>query len=252
MQTKVKIYNIENYPLDIKPGVKKREWMDETPNGFAYRCLPLSMANMTGWDIYPREDFIISWDGQYNQSGLVIHHPDTQPEYVTSTFGSGIFTVHTGMLFKTEKEWDMLVTGSPNHPVSFASPLTGVVETWWNDFTFTMNWKLHTAGTYIWPKGRPLCRVLPIPAEYDIVTEVIDLKDDAEKQAAYQQWADDRTRIVEEIDQVYSTGVDGKTVKAGKPKTEWEKNYYTGKRKNGEMISGHKIKRTFPQFTKDA
>ena len=252
MQTKVKIYNIEDRPLIIKPGQRQRQWMDDTPGSFAYRCLPLSMANMTGWDIFASDDFIISWDGTQDQRGLNIHHPNNKSGYITSTFGSGIFTVHTGMLFKTEKEWDMLVTGSPNHTVSWADPLAGVVETWWNDFTFTMNWKLHTAGTYMWNIETPLCRVLPIPAEYDIVTEVIDLKDDAEKQAAYQQWADDRTRIVEEIDQVYSTGVDGETVKAGQPKTEWEKNYYTGKRKNGEMISGHKIKRTFPQFTKDA
>jgi hypothetical protein len=245
---KVKIYKIDDMPLTIKPGEKQRQWMDETPGKYAYRCLPLSMANCTGWDLYPNDDFVVSWDGSIDQRNLQINYSETDSHFITSSFGSGIFTVHTGFLFRTEPEWDMLVTGSPNHPCSWASPLSGVVETFWNDFTFTMNWKIHKAGSYTWPKETPICRVLPIPHNYDIVTEVVDLVDEPKQFERYDTWARERMQIIDEIAYVYETGKDGKRVKAGQPKTEWEKDYYAGRRKNGERIMNHNIKRQFPGF----
>ena len=245
---KVKILRIDDMPLTIKPGEKKRQWMDETPGKYAYRCLPLSMANCTGWDLFAIDDFMISWNGSFDQRDLQVNYSSGGHHFITSSFGSGIFTVHTGMLFRTEPGWDMLVTGSPNHIVDFASPLSGVVETWWNDFTFTMNWKLHKPGSYLWNKEVPICRVLPIPHDYDIVTEMIDLTEDRAQQKRYEDWANSRQEIIKDIEHVYATGKDGKRVKAGQPKTEWEKDYYSGKRKNGDRIVNHNIKREFPRF----
>ena len=35
-------------------GAGKRSWMDQSPEAFAYRCLPLNIANAHGWEILAR------------------------------------------------------------------------------------------------------------------------------------------------------------------------------------------------------
>ena len=41
----------------------QRDWMDATPNRFAYRCLPLSIVNQTGWWIKNPVGFTATWRG---------------------------------------------------------------------------------------------------------------------------------------------------------------------------------------------
>lgn len=247
---KVDIWRIDDNPLRIEPASRTRPWMDETPNKYAYRCLPMTIANSTGWDLFATDDFVVSWNGSAHQDDLQINFAsnNTHP-FITSSFGSGIITVHTGVLFRTDREWDMMVMGSPNHIVEWATPLAGIVETWWNDFTFTMNWKLHQAGSFTWDKNIPLCRVLPIPHDYDnieISMNAIELN--PVQHDRYKEWERSRCEIIDEIDAAYKFGVDGNRVKVGKPKTEWERNYYSGVRKDGERIENHTIKREFPRF----
>src|SRR3954449_12981067 len=42
----------------------RRDWMDDTPNKFAYRCLPLTIANQTGWFVYNPVGFTAVWTGK--------------------------------------------------------------------------------------------------------------------------------------------------------------------------------------------
>jgi hypothetical protein len=44
------------YPYDrgrpaIRPAETKRQWMDDSPQSYSYRCLPLTIANSHGWEI---------------------------------------------------------------------------------------------------------------------------------------------------------------------------------------------------------
>ncbi|MEC7290914.1 MAG: DUF6065 family protein, partial [Pseudomonadota bacterium] len=43
-------YKIHDVAPDIVPGRSNRDWMDAFPDRQPYRCLPLSMANSTGWE----------------------------------------------------------------------------------------------------------------------------------------------------------------------------------------------------------
>ena len=49
---KITAYITGHQISDIHVPDKKRKWMDETPNGFAYRCLPLTVANGFGWTFH--------------------------------------------------------------------------------------------------------------------------------------------------------------------------------------------------------
>jgi hypothetical protein len=39
----------------------ERGWMDATGDSFAYRCLPLAVANAHGWEILCVRGFIARW-----------------------------------------------------------------------------------------------------------------------------------------------------------------------------------------------
>ncbi len=50
-------------PPDIVPGRPPRAWMDTFPDRHPYRCLPLTMANTTGWEILCPIGFTAEWNG---------------------------------------------------------------------------------------------------------------------------------------------------------------------------------------------
>ena len=41
----------------------RRDWMDDTYNKHAYRCLPVTMANVNGWEVLLPCDVVVKWDG---------------------------------------------------------------------------------------------------------------------------------------------------------------------------------------------
>ena len=41
-----------------------RDWTDATPHRYAYRCLPLTIMNQTGWWIKNPVGFTATWRGQ--------------------------------------------------------------------------------------------------------------------------------------------------------------------------------------------
>jgi Family of unknown function (DUF6065) len=42
-------------------------------------------------------------------------------------------------------------------------PLEGVIETWWLNYTFTINWKLVEPGTVFFARGESLGQLVPVP-----------------------------------------------------------------------------------------
>ena len=54
-------YPTENRPPEIVPGRPQRAWMDHFADRHAYRCLPLTMANTTGWEILCPVGFTATW-----------------------------------------------------------------------------------------------------------------------------------------------------------------------------------------------
>src|SRR5689334_18699842 len=56
-------YLIDDHPVDIRPARNRRQWMDETPDAYAYRCLPLSIANAHGWEARCPVTCEAEWNG---------------------------------------------------------------------------------------------------------------------------------------------------------------------------------------------
>jgi hypothetical protein len=92
----------------LVPGRPQRDWMDVFAARQPYRCLPLTMANSTGWELLCPFDLTIEWDGGPMEENIILtsSQKDAHIEGLAiSHFRSGIVTFHTGHLFRTPPGW---------------------------------------------------------------------------------------------------------------------------------------------------
>ena len=150
-------YLHESWNPFIRPAEPTRSWMDATSEAFAYRCLPLNIANAHGWEILTPKGFWAYWRGGTSTADVIIRpDADMPPASVPiSLFGQGTFTVHVQGLFRTPPGWNLYVGGSPNSAKDGVAPLAGVIETDWSPYTFTMNWRFTRPDTYSWRLENP-------------------------------------------------------------------------------------------------
>jgi hypothetical protein len=180
---------------ELKPARAERDWMDMTSERYAYRCIPLSIANASGWEIALPYAFEAAWYGgdgldtiQFKASDARIRHQ------VTSHFGFGVMTFHTGWLFRTPPGWAVWTRGSPNMVKDGITALDGLVETDWLPFPFTMNWKFTRPGVVKFEANEPFCFITLAP--HGLIDEVqptiASLDDDPALKAAYEGWSASR------------------------------------------------------------
>ena len=121
--------------------------MDATPNRFAYRCLPLTIVNQTGWWIKNPVGFTATWRGcrAAGDDRLPVRRvaDELWRDWINSQFGEGIITWNTPFLFRTKPAGSrLLVCGPVNYFKANAHPLTALIESDWMSMSFTMNWKI--------------------------------------------------------------------------------------------------------------
>lgn len=158
---KLTAYIIDGHEFEIRPAPVERVWMDATGDRFAYRCLPLAIANAHGWEILCSRSFAAGWNGKSDLSAIgLLDDPGVVPLAV-SHFGHGILAFHIPCVFRTEPGIGLLVQGPINRPKVAIAPLAAIVETDWTPFTFTMNWKFIRPGTPVrFERGEPICHIL--------------------------------------------------------------------------------------------
>ena len=191
-------------PPELVPARPERKWMDEFTNRHPYRCLPMTMANSTGWELLCPVGFTATWNGGLAQTDITLRPDHPFPDFVhfaSSHFSHGVITLHPGYLFRTPPGWSMWAMGSPNHIKDGIQPLAGLVETDWLPFPFTMNWLFTRPGTIRFDKGEPFCFITltqdkPL-ATFDVVRRQLDADTDLRRQydAWYRQRAEFNKRV---------------------------------------------------------
>ncbi len=107
-----------------------------------------------------------SGEAGWSPSDIKIKATDGYPyadHFAASNFTRGIVTFHTGYLFRTSPGWQLMATGPFNEPKHGIAPLTGLIETDWLPYPFTMNWQLTAPGKVHFEKGEPVCLIFPVP-----------------------------------------------------------------------------------------
>ena len=154
---------LENSDIHIRPGTRMRDWMDKTSEKFAYRCLPISMANMHGWEILCPESFQAKWSGGIDREEIEIQTRGEKNLCAYSHFGDGILTFTVSAIFRTPPDFNLWIMGVPNQFKDGIQPMTALVETDWIPYTFTMNWKFtRPHHTIKFEKGEPFCFIFPV------------------------------------------------------------------------------------------
>jgi len=225
---KLECYQVGGLPVRLVPARQDRAWMDAFTDRHAYRCLPLAIANTFGWQMLLPCTVEATYAGGITQNALSISSPDAPEllEHVAqSNFGHGVLTFHTGFLFRTDPDWQLLATGPFNLPQDGVHALTGVIETNWLPYPFTMNWQLTRPGTVRFEKGAPFCQIFPVPIGYlDELTPEIYLLDNAPAlKAEYDVFRTQRAAFLAKLKEG-----DAATIKEA-----WQKFYFRGKLPTG-------------------
>lgn len=230
-------YPTSGAPPRLVPAPLERDWMEETTNKFAYRCLPLNIANGHGWLVLNSTPIVAQWDGGPGPEAIHVEAERVEGESVSavSHFGHGVLTFHVNGLFRTEPGFDLWVGGPVNMLKDGIQPLTGVVETDWSPFTFTMNWRFTRARAPVaFEIDEPICMLFPVQRGLieSIEPEFKSMASDPELKAAFDAWNASRQKFNDDL-----KVPDSEAVKKG-----WQKEYFRGDSPGPDKPENHRTK----------
>jgi hypothetical protein len=218
---------LDGHELRIRPAPLERPWMDASASRFAYRCLPLNIANAHGWEILCTAGFSAIWDGMPHIRGVEVSADPAATAPAISHFGEGMLTFHLPCIFRTDPGYDLYVTGPINRPKDGISALTAVVETDWSPYTFTMNW-LFTRPDYRvrFEKDEPFCHIFPVRrgSLEGIAPRARDLAGQPELERDHRAWSASRNSFNRGLAEA-----DPDAAKQG-----WQKAYFRGLSPSGD------------------
>lgn len=222
----------------IRPASSRRTWMDGAPESFPYRCLPLGIANSHGWEVLSPCGFEAVWNGGGAPEDVVVRcdaGADTH-DLPVPLFGQGTFTIHIQALFRTPPGWNLHVSGPPNSFKDGVAPLTGIIETDWSPYTFTMNWRLTRPNHPVrFEENEPIAHFFPVPRnaleQFEPRFEPIDAEPGLKE--SFEAWSRSRNEFQEKV----------RLDPPSKPSEKWQKLYYRGVTPEGKCpVSDHRSK----------
>ena len=236
-----RLQDLGDMPLVTAPVT--RDWMDDTTDRFAYRCLPLAIANQAGWLVLNPVTFSACWDGSPFPDGVTLTFPggpsDTR---ITSHFGVGTITFAIPYLFRTPAGINLWVKGPANWIKDGAQALEGVVETDWLPATFTMNWKLTRQNFPVrFDRGDPICMLVPVQrglAE-ELEPRTSGLENSPSLADHYLKWRTGRDDFLEAL----------KRREPDATQRGWQRDYMKGLLPNGEHVPEHQTRINLREFT---
>jgi hypothetical protein len=237
--------------ISIVRAPMRRDWMNETESRFAYRCLPMVIANQMGWWILNQVEFEVTWNGGPLTSDVSITMPGEQPGFgevpadqcVVSNFGTGIITFRIPYLFRTPPGTNLWVRGPANYCKDGVQALEGIVEADWSYSTFTMNWKLTRPNHAIhFAVGEPICQLLPFERQFveKFHPWVDDIQRDEDLARAYVHWTQRRGQFIHDL------AIEGSEAQ----KQQWQHEYFEGLSPAGTPVEQHQTKLHLAEFVR--
>jgi hypothetical protein len=237
-------YVFDGWSPLIRPASHRRDWMDGTPERFAYRCLPLAIANAHGWELLSPCGFEARWTGGPGTDAIEIRLDagEASTRVPVSLFGQGTITFHVEGIFQTSPGWNLWVSGPPNISKDGIAPLSGVIETDWSPYSFTMNWQLTRTDQWVrFEKNEPICFFFPVQRQMltEIKPKILPITDNSELKAAFEAWSTSRNAFHKLMKENPPTS----------PSEKWQKLYFRGEKPNGEVgPDDHVTKLRLPPF----
>ena len=234
----LKCYLYPGWEPRIRPAASRRGWMDATPESFAYRCLPLAIANCHGWELLSPCGFEAMWNGGAAVEDVTIRvDAGTMPEDApVALFGQATLTFHVQGLFRTPPGWNLWVSGSPNSAKDGIAPLSAVIETDWSPYSFTMNWRFTRANHAVrFEKDEPIAFFFPVARNTveSAAPIFLPIDDDPEFKAQFEAWSQSRDAFHQRM----------RDSPPSAPSEKWQKLYYRGVDPGGAVrVEDHQSK----------
>ncbi len=210
--------------------------MDATRDRFAYRCLPLLIANQHGWFVLNSHPIRVTWSGGWDTSCIRIEKLDGSEQVPALThFGHGVLTWNLPWLFRTPPGYNLLARGPANLPKDGIYALEGVVEADWSMATFTMNWQMTRPREPVtFEKDEPICMLVPQPRGdlENFRPRIRDVAKDPEVAQQYADWSRGRDQFLQDLKKPASDAV----------KQGWQKHYFQGINTDGTEAPQHQPK----------
>jgi hypothetical protein len=165
--------------IHLAPMSIKRDWMDITPEKHAYRCFPVTQANMVGWNLYCEEDIKFIWNGMGGTSPENVQILGGH-EFMYSGRGQSTVSFITGLTFKTEQNTSMLTINPVNYFNEDFETMSSLISTSFYDNDYPLAIKARTPNKEVTVKaGHPLATIIPISLTSldDTSIKVLDYQD---------------------------------------------------------------------------
>lgn len=224
------MYNIsvEKTPgclFEISPMSIKREWMDQTSENHAYRCFPVTQANVVGYSLSCKEDINFFWDGINDQT------PDhieiiKAPEGSYGGRGQSSISLNTGLIFKTDKDVSIFTINPVNYFSNDFETMSNLISTSFYDNPLPLAIKAKSPNKNVIIKaGTPLATIIPISLSSlnNTLIEIVDYKDEDNKR----------------VDANISYGDASQVINSAGKWTDW---YRDAVNEKGETLGEHEVR----------
>jgi len=217
----------------VTPMSIKRDWMDKTSEGHAYRCFPVTQANVVGWSLSCNKDIEFIWDGINDQTQDHIEIIKA-PEGSYAGRGQSSISFNTGLIFRTSEDLSLFTINPVNYFSNDFETMSNLISTSFYDNPLPFAIKAKKAGEKITVKANtPLATIIPISlsALNNSSIEIFDYVDE------------DRKRVKANI----SYGNAAQEINSSGAWTDW---YRDAINEKGESVGSHEVK-VLRLFTKD-
>jgi len=147
--------------FNINPMSIKRDWMDATSENHAYRCFPVTQANVIGWNLSCTEDIIFTWDGINDQTDQHVHIKSPNGSYAGR--GQSSISLNTSLVFRTDPDVSILTINPVNYFNEDFETMSNLISTSFYDNPLPLAIKAKKANVETVIKaGTPIATIIPI------------------------------------------------------------------------------------------
>jgi hypothetical protein len=167
-----------NSLFDISQMSIKRDWMDLTSEGHAYRCFPVTQANVIGYSLSCKEDIEFLWDGITDQTGD--HVEIFNPKSAYSGRGQSSISMDTGLIFRTDIDVSILAINPVNYFSDEFETMSSLITTSFYNNPLPLALRAKIANKRVVIKaGTPVATIIPISLTNlnNTVISIVDYQD---------------------------------------------------------------------------
>lgn len=228
----ISVEKMQGCNFKIEPMSIKRDWMDATSENHAYRCFPVTQANVIGWNLSCKEDIIFTWDGVNDQTDQ--HVKIVSPTGAYSGRGQSTVSLNTGMVFRTDTNISIWTINPVNYFSEDFETMSNLISTSFYDNPLPLAIKAKKANVETVIKaGTPVATIIPISLT-DLNNSVIDIVEYKDE---------DRSRF----DANMSYGSAAQVINSSGDWTDW---YRDAVDETGKSLGAHEVK-TLRLYVKD-